>query len=96
MPLHIRQNFNSNLGCTLGNISYGSLAYEYDLHKYDVITKANKEVITSCKHFSKVLSKSDYNVKLSVWADGSTYEIAMKRAKKEKQPTKTKQSEKGK
>ena len=95
MPLHIRQNFNSNLGCTLGNISYGSLAYEYDLHKYDVITKANGKEITSCKQFSKILSKSGYNAKLNVWADGETYEITIKRNKKQQQTNKTKQSEKG-
>ena len=77
MPLYIRQNFNSNDGCTLGEITYGSAAYNADLHKDDVITKVDDLQVFSCKQFHKVI-RHKKAVKLKVWADNKTYSIELK------------------
>jgi len=77
MPLHIRQNFHSNDGCTLGEIDYASPAYNADLHKDDVIVKVNDILITSCKKFHNSI-RNKKTVKLNVWADNKTYDIELK------------------
>ena len=88
MPLHIRQNFGSNLGCTLGDISYGTPAYNADLHKDDVITKVNGKVVTSCRHFKKLIRKRS-SVKLDIWADGKNFSTDLKLRKKSKSTSKS-------
>jgi len=92
MPLHIRQTFGSNLGCTLGDISYGTPAYKYDLHKDDIITKANDRVVTSCGQFKKIMKKSKSSLKLELWADGTTYQVNMKIASKSKRTSSKKKA----
>ena len=83
MPLHIRQNFGSNLGCALGEVSYGTPAYNADLHKDDVITKVNGKVVTSCNHFKKLIRKRT-SYKLDIWADGKNITAELKLKKKSK------------
>ena len=83
MPLHIRQNYDSNLGCTLGDITYGTPAYNADLHKDDVIEKVDGVTVTSCTQFKKSIHRKK-SVKLNVWADGKTYNIDLKLQTKSK------------
>ena len=88
MPLHIRQNFSSNLGCTLGDIAYGTPAYNADLHKDDVVTKSNGVVVTSCQHFKKIIRKKK-SVKLDIWADGKSFTSELQLKKKSKSTSKS-------
>ena len=75
MPLHIRQKFNSNIGCTLGQVFYDTPAYKYDLHEFDIIIKADDEEVTSCYKLKEILSKRRSHINITIWADGQIIDI---------------------
>jgi len=77
MPLHIRQNLNSNIGCTIDQVYYGTPAYLNDIHHHDVITKVNGQEITSCRKLTSILKKNPKWLYLTIWADNKTYRIEM-------------------
>ncbi len=80
MPMHLRESFASNKGCTIGRVFYDTPAYYADIHRNDVVTNVNGKEVLSCKHMKSLLDDSS-SVSLRLWVNGQlidTPEIELK------------------
>lgn len=70
----IRRELNSNKGCIISAVYYGTPAYKYSMHSGDVVLYANNHEINSCNHFQRIIDDSSI-LNLTVWANGNRFDM---------------------